>query len=316
MKSALALAATTMLAVSTLSACGDSATTGQDGERTIAAAFYPLAWVAEQVAGEDWTVENLTSPGGEPHDLELSINQTLLVSEAALVVHEHGFQPAVDAAVAENATGEVLDATDVVDLEPVAGHETGSDTEDEHGDEEADEDGHDHGDLDPHFWQDPTRMADLADAVAERLATLDPDGASTYEQNAAGLRGELEDLDQEYADGLAGCRRTAVVVSHDAFGYLDRYGLELHPILGLSPEAEPSAATLRELRELIESDGITTVFTETLASPKAAEALAREAGVDTEVLDPIEGLGADTADEDYLSLMRSNLAALQEANGC
>jgi zinc transport system substrate-binding protein len=73
---------------------------------------------------------------------------------------------------------------------------------------------------------------------------------------------------------------------------------------------------LARLGELIRSDGLTTVFSERLASPAMAETLASDLGVRTAVLDPIEGLTDQTADEDYLSLMRANLAALEEANGC
>ena len=177
-------------------------------------------------------------------------------------------------------------------------------------------DGHDHGDPDPHFWLDPLRMAELGDAVADQLADLDPEHAATYRANAERLAGELEELDRTYADGLAGCQRDVVVVSHDAFGYLARYGLHLEPINGLSPDAEPDPATLAELGDVIEDEGVTTVFSERLASPALAETLASDLGVETGVLDPIEGLTGETSDQDYLSLMRHNLSVLQEANGC
>jgi zinc transport system substrate-binding protein len=159
-------------------------------------------------------------------------------------------------------------------------------------------------------------MADVADAVAESLADLDSDHADEYAANAADLRSDLERLDAAYTDGLADCDRDTVVVSHDAFGYLSRYGLHMAPIAGLSPDAEPTPADLAELHDLIEHDGITTVFSETLAPPELSETLAEDAGVTTEILDPIEGLTDDTADEDYLSLMEQNLAALETANGC
>ncbi len=159
-------------------------------------------------------------------------------------------------------------------------------------------------------------MADLGDAVAERLAEIDPDEADSFEERAAELRSDLETLDGEYTEGLAGCEIRTVVTNHDAFGYLEGYDLELASINGISPDAEPTPAALAELQDLIEDTGITTVFSESLVSPQAAEVLAADAGVDTAVLDTIEGLTDDTADEDYLSLMRSNLAALQEANRC
>ena len=297
--------ATALASALLLAGCGGSADGAGNG-RSAVAAFYPLAWVTGRVAGDDWTVENLTGPGTEPHDLSLDIKQTAAVAGADLVVLEHGFQPAVDETVETNAgDADVVDAAEVVDLMPASEHA--------HEHEEA---GHDDGDLDPHFWQDPLLMADLADAVADRLAELDPDGAAAYEQNAADLRGELEALDAEYAEGLATCERTTTVVSHEAFSYLGRYGLQFEAIAGLSPDAEATPADLARLQELIRTDGITKVFSERLASSTMADSLAGDLGLESAVLDPIEGLSDETGDEDYLSLMRANLAALEEANGC
>jgi len=304
---ALALGA---LSLALLPLTGCSGALGS-GDHTIVAAFYPLAWVSEQVAGDHFDVVDLTTVGAEPHDLELSIRQTAQVAGAALVVHETGFQPAVDDAVAAEADGAVLDVAEVLPLRA-----TGMTDEHDH-EHDAGSDEHEHGeDLDLHFWQDPTLMAELASAVADELGRLDPDHAADYEANAVAVSEELATLDDDYATTLQGCERSTVVVNHGAFGYLGKYGLDVHSIAGLSPTAEPTAATLAELREVIEHDGITTVFTETLASPKNAEALASSVGVRTAVLDPIEGLSDETEGEDYLSLMRRNLSALAEANGC
>jgi zinc transport system substrate-binding protein len=106
------------------------------------------------------------------------------------------------------------------------------------------------------------------------------------------------------------------VVSHDAFSYLSRFGLRVESIVGLSPDAEPTPADLARLQELIRTEGITTVFSERLVSPRLAQTLADDLGVRTAVLDPIEGLSDQTADDNYVSLMLSNLTALEEANGC
>jgi zinc transport system substrate-binding protein len=67
---------------------------------------------------------------------------------------------------------------------------------------------------------------------------------------------------------------------------------------------------------LIRTQGVTTVYGETLASPRIAETLAREAGVEVGVLDPIEGLSDETAGQSYLTLMRANLATIQKGSGC
>lgn len=264
---------------------------------SVATAFYPLQFVVGRVAGDLATVENLTTPGKEPHDLEPTVRETAEISQADLVVFERGFQPALDDAVDQNAEGDTIDVTQVVDLQ-----DAGSDSES--------------GGLDPHFWQDPTLLARVGDAVADQLAEIDPAHADTYTQNAATLRTDLESLDAAYASGLQGCTRNTVVVSHDAFGYLGRYGLRFEPIAGLSPEAEPTPADLGRLQALIASDGITTVFGERLVSPRLTETLAADLGVRAEVLDPIEGLSDETETQDYLSLMQQNLTALKEANGC
>ncbi|HWI44016.1 MAG TPA: metal ABC transporter substrate-binding protein [Nocardioides sp.] len=273
-----------------------------DGKTEVAAAFYPLAYVSERVAeGTPTSVRGLTRPGGEPHDLELDVQTTAAITRADLVVYERDFQPAVDEAVKQNAGGKTLDVADVVDLR-AAGHD--------------DQDDHAHGGEDPHFWQDPLRMADLADAVAKSLRGIDPDHAAKYDANAAALRSDLEALDASYKSGLAGCQRSTVVVSHDAFGYLEKYGVHIAPIAGLSPGAEATPAHRAELQDLIRREGITTVFSEPLAPQEMGSTLAHDLGITTAVLDPIEGLTDDTADEDYLSLMRHNLDALRAANGC
>jgi len=288
--------ASVMLA-SGLSGCSSD---GSDGKLKIAAGFYPLQYAAQRVAGDTAEVTNLTQAGQEPHDVGLSVKQTAEVADADLVVYEKGLQPAVDDAVESTASGATVDAAAVVHLEPFA---VGDDREGE-------------GDLDPHFWQDPERMADLGDAIADQLGEIDPDHAADFHANAVAFRADLATLDREYADGLAHCTRSTIVVSHDAFGYLGKYGVRLAPIAGLSPDAEPTPADLAHLHDLIQSDGITTVFSERLVSPKLSETLASDLGITTAVLDPIEGLTDETAGDDYLSLMRTNLAALQQANDC
>ena len=301
------LAAALLAGVPVLAGCGAIADSSGSGPRVVAS-FYPLEYVAERVAGDSAQVIGLTTPGGEPHDLELTVRQTAEVAEADVLVHLRDFQPAVDEAVDQAGAEHVVDAAEVADLVS---------PEELDGGEHAEDDGHDHGDVDPHFWTDPIRMASLADAVAQALVDADPDNADSYETNLAELRRDLEELDAELEAGLTDCARDTVVVSHDAFAYFgSRYGLDMHPINGLSPEAEPSPAHLRELSDLIEDEGITTVFSESLASPEMAESLASDLGLETAVLDPVEGLTDATADEDYLSLMRANLAAVQKANDC
>ena len=274
---------------------GCGALADDSGKVRVAAGFYPLAYAAQRVGGDLVEVTNLTQPGAEPHDLELTIKEAVSIAEADVVVYEKGFQPAVDDGVSQDAEGATLDAAKVAHLQPFA--------------DQTDQ-------TDPHFWQDPARLADVADALATELGRADPAHRATYDANAAHLRRDLATLDHQYAAGLADCERHTIVASHDAFGYLSKYGLRVEPITGLSPDAEPTPGDLKRLQDLIRSDGITTVFSESLVSPKMADTLAHDLGIESKVLDPIEGLSDATAGEDYLSLMRHNLSTLEQANGC
>jgi zinc transport system substrate-binding protein len=304
--------AVALLAASTGCAAFTDEAPGNGPGVDVVTAFYPLQFVAQRVAGDDAQVVDLTKPGAEPHDLELSVAQTARVTDADLIVYEKGLQAAVDSAVEQASGVPAVDAGAVAGLEPIS--HGGRDDADH--DSPGAEEPSDLGDLDPHFWQDPLKLAEVADAVAEELAEIDPDHADAFHANAQRLDAELTRLDQEYAAGLQGCERDTIVVSHNAFGYLSRYGLTIEPISGLSPDAEPTPADLARLQQLIASEGITTVFGERLVSPKLAQSLADDMGVSAEILDPIEGLSSETSGDDYLSLMRQNLAALREANRC
>jgi len=308
------MTSTALLLAGAVALSGCSSSADGSGSVKVTAAFYPLQYAAQRVAGDHATVENLTKPGAEPHDLELSIKEIADVSDSDVVVYEKGLQASVDEAVGENSNGQLVDAAAAAGLEPFS--HNGHDDADHTGAEPGSEDDHDSGELDPHFWADPLKLAAVGDAIADALATADPDNAADYHANADSLRADLVTLDKEFAKGLTGCQRDTIVVSHDAFGYLSKYGLNMEPIAGLSPEAEPTPADLARLETLIKDDGITTVFSETLVSPKMSESLASDMGVQTAVLDPIEGLSDETSDQDYLSLMRANLSALRKANGC
>jgi zinc transport system substrate-binding protein len=175
------------------------------------------------------------------------------------------------------------------------------------------------GDADPHVWLDPILYRRLVEEVHAALDEASPENASTFEANAKAFDAELAQLDQQFRSGLAGCPRTVIVTAHAAFGYLAaRYGLTQEPIAGLSPEAEPSAQRLAELADLVRREGVTTIFTEELVSPKVAATLAGEVGVTTAVLNPLEGLTEQqvAAGENYVSVMLENLRTLQIALGC
>jgi zinc transport system substrate-binding protein len=293
MVSALLLAAT---AVATVSACGGDPAPSADGKLSTVAGFYPLQFVAERVGGDAVAVTNLTTPGAEPHDLELRPQQVAQIAGAQVVIYLKGFQPDVDKAVQAQAKGKVIDAATLVPLLTATGEEGGA--------------------KDPHVWLDPTRLSTIAAAVSAQFSAADPANAAAYADRLAKLQADLGELDMEYATGLKNCQRREIFTSHAAFGYLaERYHLTQVALSGLDPEVEPTPQQLASVAQEAKAKGATTIFYETLVSPKVSETIAREVGAQAAVLDPIEGLQPGSSG-DYLSVMRTNLAALQKALGC
>jgi len=291
-----------VLALGAVSAWGGGAVAdASEGPNVdVVAAFYPVAYAAQRVGGDRASVVNLTPAGAEPHDLELTPKQidTVLDADIAFVMGR-GFQPAVEAA-AGNRDGATVVVLDRLRAEARAAG-TKLDTSD------------------PHVWLDPVSMRAIVREVQTALTKADPKGRAVYTRNADAFVAELDALDERFRTGLADCDRTLVVTAHEAFGHLARrYGLRQEGVAGLAPDAEPDPRRLAALADLSRREGVTVVFTEELVSPRIADTLAREAGVRTAVLDPLEGLTAQAQrrGETYVSVMDENLGQLRSALGC
>jgi zinc transport system substrate-binding protein len=283
-----------ILAVALLAGCGGAASTdnrGASGENRldVVAAFYPLAYAADRVGGAAVSVTNVTPPGAEPHDVELSAHDVERVRSADVVLYlGSGFQPALERVV-EGARGEAIDLLRGLDV-------TATPADDER--------------VDPHVWLDPLRYARIVERIGAALERPEA---------AAELAADVRELHAAFRQGLRVCARRELVTSHAAFGYLAaRYRLEQIALSGLSPGAEPSPRRLERLIDEVREQGATTVFFETLVAPDVAETVAREAGARTAVLNPLEGLTEAELrrGEDYFSVMRANLATLREALAC
>ncbi|RPK65103.1 High-affinity zinc uptake system binding-protein ZnuA precursor [Streptomyces sp. ADI96-02] len=327
---ATAVAGAAVLGLTALSGCSASdAADGSDGGRLkVTASFYPMQFLAERIGGEHVAVTGLTKPGVEPHDLELSPRQIGSISDSDYVLYLKGVQPAVDDAIGQSGVRNTLDAATLTTLEKHGaevsgdgdghgpeGHEGGS------GDGQAHEegDGHDHGEEgggDPHIWLDPVKYAEVAEGVGASLQKADPDHAADYAANTKALVAELDGLDTAYESGLKSTATRTFVTTHSAFGYLaERYGLTQQGIAGIDPEAEPSPARIQEIHTVAAKEKATTVFFETLASDRTAKTLAQDTGLETDVLDPLEGITDRSRGADYIEVMESNLAALKKALG-
>jgi zinc transport system substrate-binding protein len=266
-----------------LAGCG-SGGSSSSSQRSVVAAFYPLAYAAEQIGGPAVSVRNLTPAGAEPHDLEISPQDVATIQSANLVLLlGHGFQKQVESAAGSGKN--VLLLLDTPGLHRFANG-------------------------DPHVWLDPVRF----ELIVKRIGTALHRPAATK-----AFVTKLQALNRTYALGLAHCARREIITSHQAFAYLaQRYHLSQVAITGLTPESEATPQDLQHVIETARETHATTIYFETLVSPRLADTVAREAHAKTAVLDPIEGLakGRQARGETYFTLMRDNLASLRRGLGC
>lgn len=296
-----------MGAVLLLGACGGSAgqgeSSGNGGEDrfTVVTDMYPSTFAVEQVAGDDVEIIQLAPQGVEPHDYELTPKQIAQVADADLVAYLPGMIPAVSEAVSQEAGDRAVDLTQGIRRLPGPDGGDSGDASGGDGDQHA-------ATGDPHVWLDPANMLQMGRSAADAL------GAAGVQADVGDLTTVTEKLDLQARDLLAQCAITPMVVSHAAFGYLaDAFGFDQVGISGLSPDAEPSPKRMAEIADLVRDHGVTTIYFESLASPAAADAIAAETGVQTALLDPIEG---NTDDRGYEELMAANIATLHSGQGC
>jgi zinc transport system substrate-binding protein len=291
----LAALAAGVLISAMLVGCTRAVGSGAD-KLEVVGSFYPLAWAAEQVGGPRVHVLDLTPPGVEAHDTNLSARQVAQVDNAdvVLILGYLGFQPQVEQA-ARQTSGRVVQVARGIHLR--------------HSQERG-------LSADPHVWLDPVLMEQITLTISRALVASDPSGKDAFEESAATVTAQLSALDSSYRSGLGRCRYASFVTTHEAFGYLvDQYGLGQIGIEGLTPEAEPSAAQLRTAESAIrQGRAAPAVFYEgTAEGERIGRSVAASVGVPAL---PLGTLEFDPAPGDYLSVMRANLAALENGLQC
>ncbi|HET8670127.1 MAG TPA: zinc ABC transporter substrate-binding protein [Candidatus Saccharimonadales bacterium] len=265
---------------------------GEGDKLTITASYYPLYDFARNIGGDKVAVTNITPAGAEPHDYEPSPSTLVKVKESDVFVYNGGsFEPWVNNLLGSYPHIKVRASQDIKLLEG----------------------------NDPHFWLDPLLARQIVVNIKNGLIAADPSHSEYYSSRAKRYIHTLEKLDEDFRNGLASCSKQTVISSHDALSYIaKRYGFQVEPIAGLSPEEDPSAARLAELSDLVRSEGLEYILFETLVSPRLADTIAQETGAKTLVFDPIEGLTNEDQKKgkDYLSVQRENLSGLRKALAC
>lgn len=302
------------------SACGGSPTTTTDtsGRVSVVATTTIAADLARMVVDDAGEVVSIMPPGADPHDFSPSARQLEILQEADLVVAfglglEEGLEEPLESVEDQGVPIVWLaPALDPLPFEPsdeVEGHEP---------DQEEEDDSQDHGELDPHVWMDPLRVADALMIIALRLEGLSPSGG--WEMRASDAAAEFLTLDQEIRDIVAlvpGDRRL-LVTNHHSLGYFaDRYGFLLlgTVIPGGGTQGAPSSADIAGLVALITSTGVPAIFTEAGDTTGLTEAIAAEVPHEVAVIslttDSLGEPGSET--HTLLGLLRDAARTIVEA---
>ena len=266
----------------------------ENARMQVVASFYPLAYIAERIGGEYVSATNLTPAGSEPHDFDPSPRDIAVLQDSHVFLYNGvGLEPWAPRVIPELMQNgvRVIDASNGLEIMGT----------------------------DPHVWLDPVFVKQQVKIVADIFAEVDSAHTVFYKENASVYIQELEKLHQEFTAGLTSCKRRDIVTTHAAFAYLaKRYTLNMMPISGLSPDAEPSPARLVEISRFVRENGIMHIFFETLVSPKVAETIASETGAQTISFNPLEGLTDEEIQQGktYISVQRENLQALRIALEC
>ncbi len=279
----------------TVAGCGGRSASAT--KLSVVTSFYPLYAFTQRLGGDRVEIRNLVPAGAEPHDYEPTPQDLKVLATANLLIYNGaGFEPWVTKLLPQLPERVVkIEATKGL---PLAKEEAG---------------------LDPHVWLDPILAQEQVDNIVAGLIRVDPDGKAVYDANTAKLKQDLQALHRRFADTLRTCEQKTFITSHEAFGYLARrYALEPIAISGLSPDTEPSPAKLKELAALARRHGVQVIYSETLVSPRVAEALAREVRARVRVLNPLEGLTVEelNAGKNYFTVMNENLRSLAEGLNC
>lgn len=269
--------------------CGtnsDTKTTNDEGNKkvNIMVSVYPLKEFADKIAGDKAEVSCMVPDNMEPHDYEPKTKDfEALIKSDAFIYNGLGLETWVDQvkSVIGDKELRIVDSSEGVEVR-----------------KEGDV-------IDPHSWLSLKEAEKQAENIKDTLVEIDEDNKAYYEENYDTFVDELESLYNEYKEKFDNLSTKDFVTGHAAFGYLCRdFGLQQKSVENLFAEGEPTPKQLEQLVTFCKENNIKTVFSESLASPKVSETLAKEVGA--EVV-PILTLESNEDDKSYVEAMRYNL---------
>lgn len=278
-----------------------------ESKMQVTTTFYPVYFLASEIAGDHAEVNMLIQGGQDAHDYEASAKDVAMIQNSDLFIYqddemEH-FVPAVLNSLDSDHV-KVIKATEGLELLRGDDHDHDHDHEDDHDH---------HHEYDPHTWLDPIFYSQQAENVANALSKADPDNETEYMARKEELVKRLEELHQKFESELERRQDRTFVVQHAAFGYLAHaYNLEQEAITGIFTTQEPSAASIAKVQDFVKEHNIKTIYVEPTLNDATAKTVADATGAQLLPLRTLESLSKEDeeAGKDYFDLMEENLQSL------
>ena len=335
-----ALIAVLIIPIAVLTGCGTEQPSEQDdGRIRIVTTIFPPYDFARAIAGDETKADitMLLSPGEEVHSYEPTPMDIKKIQNSNLFIYVGGENDVWVERILENMgdkkpqTLRLVDLTDTVAEEIVEGmmEERG---EHEHDHEEADAHAHsshthsgdssdeEHEEADEHVWTSPVKAAEITEAIAAKMAEIDPDNAESYTANASAYVEEILKVDAAYREIVDNAERRTIVFG-DRFPlryFAEEYGLEYFAAFpGCSSESEPSASTLAFLIDKVREERIPVVFSIELSNGNIARAICESTGAVRRTFHSCHNVTKDEMESGatYVSLMTENLGPVREVLG-
>jgi zinc transport system substrate-binding protein len=295
---------------------------------SVSVSSYPLEFIVKEIGGNLVDVHSILPPGTDAHTYEPTAKTIVEIARSDLFIYTGANMEPYAESIADSLKREQVMFISLDGVEEVF-HQQESQSDEEHTEEEHEEhageveshdheehDDHQHGDLDPHFWLDPTRMISASEHIKTELSHHFPEYAETFDQNFRHLKKELARLDSAFANMVEKQVNDTIFVSHAAYGYWEsKYGIKQLSIRGISPSNEPSQKELRKLLNQIEDMHIPYVILEQNQNDRIAQLIAEEFNLDILYIHNLASLTEPEieAGQDYVSLMTQNIQTIEKA---
>jgi len=285
--------------------------------KTVVTTIYPLYYITKEIAGGYLDVKRLIKPGSDLHSFSPTPEDMVtLVNSKLLITLGENMEPWI-ARIVTATNMNTLIVTESLNTLCIS-DEHSHDRHVSHEEPTHDHSSHIKG-LDPHVWLDFENSSMMTKIISQKLSQLFPQYKKQFSENALELQAKFKKIHQLYAGSLNLCKKDTILVSHDAFSYMEKaYGFHTESITGVLAHSRPNASKIVKLQKMIQEKNLQYLFYDPLITNKSAVQLAKDMNL---TLLPLNTLGNISLEdehkgEDMLTLINANYLQLKKGLEC